>query len=42
MIKILILLYIIKAIVCYFIGKKILKKWREYKMAGHPSPIEEL
>jgi len=44
MIKIFIALYIVKAIVFYFVGKKVLKVWRErkYRMAVHPSPIEEL
>jgi len=44
MILLLISLYIIKMIVCYFVAKKILKKWRErkYKKLGSPSPMEKL
>lgn len=45
MIEYLIPLYIIKMIVFYFIGKKILKKWREreFKKSGYPTPaVEEL
>jgi hypothetical protein len=45
MILFLISLYIIKMIVFFFIGKKILKKWREreYKKSVYPIPaVEEL
>jgi hypothetical protein len=44
MIELLIFLYIIKAIVFYFVGKKVLKIWRERKDKRfvYSSPVEEL